>query len=174
MGGREVSPGLALGPDPEPDPSSVHLKGDDQVEVLPHFADVSLAEVARKPDLGLLWGYRHRNGGSMLGWGTLEGGTERQRQGRSRGRGGGPNDDMARAGQTTATWSLGERAQRHLRTISRMVTGWNREAGSLRPAMLTATTRNKIFAPVGRFLTVKPQRSMGSVLAGIQSSATKE
>ena len=47
-------------------------------------------------------------------------------------------------------------------------------AGWLRPAMLTATTRNRIFAPVGRFLTVKPQRSTGSVLAGTQSSAAKE
>lgn len=81
---------------------------------------------------------------------------------------------MARADQVMATWSLGQRAQSHLRTISRMVTAWNRETGSLRPAMLTATTRNKSFAPVGRFLTVKPQRSMGSVLAGTQSSATKE
>lgn len=81
---------------------------------------------------------------------------------------------MARASQMTAPWSLGELGLRHLRTISRMVTGWNREAGWLRPAMLIATTRNKIFAPVGRFLTVKPQRSVSSVLAGTQSSAAKK
>lgn len=100
-GGQRGQPGsLSLGPDPEPDPSLAHLEGDDQVEVLPHFADVSLAEVAREPDLGLLWGYRHRNAGSVLGWGTLERGTERQRRGRSGRGGGGPNDDMARAGQT--------------------------------------------------------------------------
>lgn len=62
----------------------------------------------------------------------------------------------------------------HSRAISRMVTGWTRVAGSLRPAMLTATTRNKILAPVGKFLTVKPQRSTGSVLAETQSSAGME
>ena len=59
-------------------------------------------------------------------------------------------------------------------TISLMVTGWARVAGWLRPAMLTPTTRKVILAPVGRFLTVKPQRSTGSVLAGIHSSAMRE
>lgn len=58
-------------------------------------------------------------------------------------------------------------------TISRMVTGWGRVAGSLRPAMLTPTTLKMILAPVGRFLTVKPQRSTGWVLAGIHSSAAE-
>lgn len=78
---------------------------------------------------------------------------------------------------TTPAWSFGEQGQGVRRcspTISRMVTGWARVAGWLRPAMLTPTTRNVILAPVGRFLTVKPQRSTGSVLAGIHSSAMRE
>lgn len=37
-----------------PPPHSAYLEGDDEVELLPHFADVSLAEMARQPDLGWL------------------------------------------------------------------------------------------------------------------------
>lgn len=48
-GGSSLRSGAA----PTPGPSA-HLEGDDQVEVLPHFADVGLTEVAGQADLGLL------------------------------------------------------------------------------------------------------------------------
>lgn len=38
--------------------------------------------------------------------------------------------------------------------ISLIVTAWERVAGGLRPAMLTATTLNSIFSPTGRPFTL--------------------
>lgn len=55
-----------------------------------------------------------------------------------------------------------------------MVTGWVRLAGGLRPAMLTATTRNSIFSPTGRSFTLNWFLSTRSLLATTHWSAKEE
>lgn len=53
--------------------------------MFPHFADVSLAEMAGEPDLGLLWGHKHRKGARCWAGGHWREGRTDQRP---RGRGG--------------------------------------------------------------------------------------
>lgn len=109
-GWRGGQAGSALGSCPLPpshrDPSPAHLEGDDEIEMLPDFADVSLAEVAGQPDLGLLWGHNPR-GRLSVGLGDPP---QRNREsGGDEAVGGGPNEDTALSGRLTHNLPDGDR-----------------------------------------------------------------